>query len=428
MKIMVVGNGGREHALVRKLAQEAGVKKVWAAPGNGGTPEHAENVLIAATDVFTLRAFAEKNRVDLTIVGPESALALGIVDAFQERRLPIFGPTQAATRIESSKSLAKRWMREEGVPTAEFDTYATYNGAMAHASWRPLPFVVKASMLAAGKGAFVCRTRDQAMLAIDDIATLYRECKRRDFCVVIEDYVPGEELSLFTLTDGKSSVLLEPAQDHKALYMNPDGTEGPNTGGMASHSPVAWATSGFMEERERTAIQPILARLAEKNSFTGCLYTGLKGGKVLEYNARFGDPETQPLLARLRSPLLPLLFACATATLDTVQAPVWDPRPCACLVVASKGYPGEYKKHLLIEGLAAARDVAPNIEITHAGTTLQGGRHYTNGGRVLGITVLADTLAQAYRYAELAAEQIRFDGSREQVYFRRDIKDIVASG
>ncbi|MEK7541890.1 MAG: phosphoribosylamine--glycine ligase [Patescibacteria group bacterium] len=430
MKILVVGNGGREHALVWKLARETGVRKVYAAPGNGGTGESAENVPIRATDIAALRAFAKKTQIDLTVVGPEDPLALGIVDEFGEWDLPIFGPTSDAAEIEGSKAHAKELMRECGIPTAPWQTFYYYESALAHIRERPLPMVVKASKLAQGKGSFVCRTREEAESALGEVRALYRGGR---VVVVIEDCLFGRELSIHALYDGITTLMLPESQDHKALHVNPDGSTGPNTGGMGAFSPVPWVTPVMTEQIQQVVVDRALERLARSaRPFCGCLYPGLMvfpDGRffVLEYNARFGDPEAQVLMRRLRSPLSEILKACCAGTLHRISSPIWDPRPCVCVVVAVRGYPGAYKSgvdelpRMLIDGLTEARDAAPGIEISHAGTVEEGGRYYTNGGRVLGITAVADTLSQAREHANAAAERIRFDGGREQVYFRRDI-------
>lgn len=416
MKVLVIGNGGREHAIADSLAHDSRVSAVYVAPGNGGTSDVGKNIPLHPTDVAGLATFADKNRIDLTVVGPEDSLALGIVTAFQARHLRIFGPTAAAARIESSKAFAKQSMLIAGIPTASYRRYENCGDAGMDFT-NTLPFVIKDSGLAQGKGSFICRTVEDMERALSVIAERNRG---KNPIVIVEEYLTGNELSVHVLCDGKTTLTLPAVRDHKPLYLNPDGTEGPNTGGMGAYSPVADATPELMERVASTVVNPVLNRLTVDGSpFRGCLYPGLKvlsNGKikVLEFNARFGDPEMQIITRQLMTPLLDLLIATTDGTLH-LQSPIWDSRPCYCLVIAARGYPGEYKQGMRIDGIIEAEQVARRIKIFHAGTMRDGNALYVSRGRVLSIT--GDSPDDVYA----AAKAITFDGGREEVYYRKDL-------
>jgi phosphoribosylamine---glycine ligase len=416
MKVLVIGNGGREHALVWKLARSPLLSRLYCAPGNAGTAEQAENVPIRADDIASLLAFARDSAIDLTVVGPEWPLALGVVDRFRHQGLAIFGPTQQAARLETSKIFAKTLMAECGIPTAPFRTFSDPQEAERYIDRHPIPLVVKADGLAAGKGAIVCKTRDSAYEAVAQMMRekAFGEAGTR---VVIEEFLRGEELSFFAFTDGISLVPLPVCQDHKAIF---DGDEGPNTGGMGAYSPVpvvdAELTARIMEDIMRPAVR---AMAAKGRPFQGVLYAGLMAVDrrpwVIEFNCRFGDPEAQVLMMRMDGDLLPLLLATTDGTL-TRQACRWVDDAAVCVVMASRGYPEAYERGQPIAGVEhAAR--GPGVAVFHAGTARHDGRLVTNGGRVLGVTARAPDLRQALDRAYQTVRRIGWEG----VYYRTDI-------
>jgi phosphoribosylamine---glycine ligase len=416
MKVLVIGSGGREHALVWKLAQSPLLSRLYCAPGNAGTAEQAENVPIHADDIASLLAFARDSAIDFTVVGPEFPLALGIVDRFRQEGLAIFGPTQQAASLESSKVFAKTLMAEHGIPTAPFQTFSDPQQAERYIDQHPMPLVVKADGLAAGKGAIVCKTRDSAHGAI---AQMMREkvFGEAGTQVVIEEFLPGEELSFFALTDGASLVPLPVCQDHKAIR---DGDEGPNTGGMGAYSPVPVVDVELSERIMKEIMRPtVRAMVAAGRPFQGVLYAGLmlvdRRLWVIEFNARFGDPEAQVLMMRLESDLLPLLLATIDGTL-TRQACRWVDDAAVCVVMASYGYPEAYERGKPIAGVEHAARV-PGVAVFHAGTDRQDGRLVTGGGRVLGVTARAPNLRQALDHAYQTVHRISWDG----VHYRTDI-------
>ena len=416
MKVLVIGAGGREHALVWKLSQSPLVKKIFAAPGNSGMARLAEGLPIPAHKTVELADFADSNGIDLTVVGPEGPLVHGIVDYFHERRLTIFGPTKGAARLEGSKAFSKQLMEKCGVPTARFRVFGDLKEALAHLEKCSIPVVVKADGLAAGKGAVVAHTREEAIAALISMLKekVFGEAGSR---VVIEEYLSGEEVSVLAVVDGNHLILLEPSQDHKRLL---DGDQGPNTGGMGAYSPVPRVTPQLMEQIKEKIFEPVMRGIAEQGSpFQGILYAGLmltaEGPKVLEFNVRFGDPETQALLPRLKSDLAELLLAGCQGRLREVH-PVWDTRVAACVVLASQGYPGKYDMGREITGLQAVEDL-PETLLFHAGTKHEGSRWLTVGGRVFSAVGLGDTLEAALERAYVAAEKIQFEGK----HFRRDI-------
>jgi phosphoribosylamine---glycine ligase len=416
MKILVIGNGGREHALVWKLAQSPLVSRLYCAPGNAGTAEQAAQVPIEADDVPALLAFAREQAIDFTVVGPEQPLALGIVDVFREANLAIFGPMQQAAQLETSKAFAKALMMKYGIPTAPFRTFADLQAAKTYVDRHDVPIVVKADGLAAGKGVIVCQTHDSARRAIDQImqARVFGDAGMQ---VVIEDFLRGEEVSFFALTDGTALLPLPACQDHKAVY---DHDQGPNTGGMGAFSPVP-AVDGDLSQRimEEIMRPMVRAMAAEGRPYQGVLYAGLMLVKrqpyVIEFNARFGDPEAQSLLLRLDSDVLPLLWATTNGTLDR-QDCRWREDAAVCVVMASRGYPEAYERGRPISGIEQATRT-PGVTVFHAGTSRRHGRLVTNGGRVLGVTASAPDLQQAIERAYQAAQHITWEGA----HYRTDI-------
>jgi len=415
MKLLVIGAGGREHALAWKLAQSPRVTKVCVAPGNAGTALERGLENVAITDHAPLIEFARREQVALTVIGPEAPLAGGIVDAFRTAGLRIFGPTQKAARLESSKDFAKAFMQRHGIPTATYQTFADIHAANEYVKKQDMPIVVKADGLAAGKGVVVATDLKQAHDAIDVMlaGNAKGDAGAR---IVIEDFLDGEEASFIVLADGKNALALATSQDHKRLL---DGDRGPNTGGMGAYSPAPVITPSLHAKVMREVIQPALAGMAgEGMPYAGFLYAGLMIGKdgsinVLEFNCRLGDPETQPILLRLKSDLFTLLEHAVNGTLDKVEAE-WDTRSALGVVLAAHGYPDAPRKGDAISGLPAALE---DGHVFHAGTTLQGGRIVTNGGRVLCVTALGTTVKAAQRRAYEIIGQIRFDGMQ----YRRDI-------
>jgi phosphoribosylamine--glycine ligase len=425
MRVLVVGNGGREHALAWKISQSPRIKRLWVAPGNAGTALEAENVAIAADDIAGLVAFAKKESVDLVVVGPEVPLTLGLVDALASEKIRAFGPNKAAAQLEGSKVFCKLLLRQADVPTADYQAFRDADSAMRYIKTRypnereKAPVVLKADGLASGKGVIVCSYRDEALEAIDRIGRK-NEFGRAGAQMIIEERLEGPEASVLAITDGKTILTLPSAQDHKAAY---DGDKGPNTGGMGAYSPTPIITDELLETIEDKILVPTIHTMKRnRKPFRGVLYAGLmltqSGPKVLEYNVRFGDPECQPLLMRLKSDLLDILEATVDGSLDQIESPVWDPRPSICVVIASQGYPGSYENGKIITGLESAAKI-PDVKVFHAGTKLVDGQVHTNGGRVLGVTALGDSLAIAKLNAYTAVQAVRWPGA----WCRKDISD-----
>jgi len=426
MKVLVVGNGGREHAIAWKISQSPRADRVFVAPGNAGTAKDVENIEIAADNITELVAFAKQNEVGLTVVGPEIPLCNGIVDAFEDAGLKVFGPSRAAAQLEGSKVFCKNVLRAADVPTADFQEFHSAEPAERFINERysetpdDCPVVIKADGLAAGKGAIVCSTRDEALEAIDIIAR-QKQFGDAGNKMIIEDRLQGIEASILAITDGQTILTLPPAEDHKRAH---DGDTGPNTGGMGAYCPtpsiddktLRWVESNVL-------VQTVHVMKRKRNPFRGILYAGMmmtpQGPKVLEYNVRFGDPECQPLLMRLKTDFLDLLEATVDRRLSEIGALQWDERPSVCVVMASDGYPGKYEKGKIIRGLEEAAAIE-DVKVFHAGTRLDDAQNVvTNGGRVLGVTALGDSVATAKLQAYKAIKCIRWDGA----WCRKDISD-----
>jgi phosphoribosylamine--glycine ligase len=416
MKILVIGSGGREHALAWKLRQSPYAERIFCAPGNAGTAEIGENVAIPANDLQALVRFAKENHVDLTVVGPDDPLAAGIVDLFAAEKLRAFGPTKSAARIEASKIFAKELMRAQKIPTAEANLFSDSSEALRYCEQAKFPVVIKADGLALGKGVIVAGDAAIARSTIDEMMNQRRfgDAGRR---IVIEELLRGTECSLHALVDGENYLLLESARDHKRAL---DGDQGPNTGGMGAFSPANNWNSKLQAQFEAKIMRPLLRGLLQEGiKFRGLLYPGLmitsEGPRVLEFNCRFGDPETQALLPRMKSDLLPLLEATIDGKIDT-RAVEWDTRVSVTVVLASGGYPGKYETGKPISGLDDAAKLE-DVQIFHAGTKCANGEVKTAGGRVLGVTALGSTIEQARERAYDAVSRIHF----ENCHYRRDV-------
>lgn len=420
MKVLVVGQGGREHALVWKLSRSPRVTQVYCAPGNAGTAIDGTNVDVSATDVPGLLRFANSESIDLTVVGPEAPLVAGIVDAFQGEGLRVFGPLQAAAELEGSKQFAKTLMRRANVPTADFHVFEKLKDAEEFIEERPYdPLVVKADGLAAGKGVFVCSNKHEALAAVRSIMGR-REFGAAGDTVVVEERLVGQEASILAIVDGNTILPLEPSQDHKPAH---DGDTGPNTGGMGAYSPTPLVTPETMDEVVEKVLVPVVHQLKKEGRiFRGVLYAGLmltsKGPYVLEFNVRFGDPEAQPVLVRLETDLFDVLWAATEGKLRELAPLEWDERPAVCVVMASDGYPGDYEKGRPIRGLDEAAKL-PDTKVFHAGTTTSANEVVTDGGRVLGVTAIGNDVAEAKLRAYQAVKCIRWDGA----WCRKDISD-----
>ncbi|NIP84504.1 MAG: phosphoribosylamine--glycine ligase [Planctomycetales bacterium] len=420
MNVLIVGNGGREHALAWKIAQSPRASRVFVAPGNAGTAADVENVDIQSDDFSNLISFARQNHVQLTVVGPEAPLAAGISDAFAQEKLKVFGPSRQAAQLEASKAFCKKILRQADVATAEYRSFRDADSATHYLNEREdKPVVVKADGLAAGKGVVVCDHRHQAIEAIDRIAR-DREFGEAGDLLLIEERLFGQEASLLAITDGRTLITLPAAQDHKPAY---DGDEGPNTGGMGAFCPTPLVDEETVRRIEAEVLVPTVHSMKRaRHPFQGVLYAGLmitsNGPRVLEYNVRFGDPECQPLMMRLQSDLLTLLEATVDRRLDELQPLDWDPRPSVCVVMASEGYPGSYERGRPIRGLADAAAL-PDVKVFHAGTATLGDQVVTDGGRVLGVTAVGDTISAAKFQAYKAVKCIRWDGA----WCRKDISD-----
>ena len=416
MRVLVVGGGGREHALAWRLGRSPQVEGVWCAPGNAGIADVATCVAVAPDDLKGLARFARDQAIDLTVVGPELPLTLGLVDRFAQEGLRAFGPTAAAARLEGSKVFAKELLRQLRVPTAFFGAFDQPEDAARFIDEVGAPVVVKADGLAAGKGVFICQSVADAKTAVDQVMAqrLFGDAGAR---VVVEEFLHGEELSFMAITDGDVVLPLAESQDHKRVF---DGDRGPNTGGMGAYSPVPLMTPALRDHVMRDIMQPVVDGLARQGTrYTGVLYAGLMvhegHAKVLEFNVRFGDPEAQVLMMRLVSDLAVLMDAATDGTLSDVTVE-WDPRAAACVVLAAEGYPGAVERGRPIDGLDGLRDWKTGM-VFHAGTRRDGSRVVTDGGRVLGVTALGDTIGGAVASAYDAVSRIGWQG----MHFRGDI-------
>jgi phosphoribosylamine---glycine ligase len=416
MKVLVIGSGGREHALVWKISQSASKPKIYCAPGSAAIGELAAPVAIQPEQIEKLADFASNEKIDLTVVGPELPLTLGIADLFESRGLRIFGANKAAAQLEGSKAFAKEMLKQNNIPTAAFGTFTDAAAAKRYLSRQKPPYVIKADGLAGGKGVLICSSTREAELAIDDILV------RKAFGlagekVVIEEFLDGEEASFMVLTDGEHILPLASSQDHKRVF---DNDQGPNTGGMGAYSPVPIVTQAIHERILREILVPLMAGLKEREiRYRGVIYVGLmitkEGPKVLEFNARFGDPECQPIMMRLKSDLIPLLEATIDGKLNDIQ-PEWYDEAAVCVVLCAAGYPGSYDKDKEIHGLEKLRNWQGGF-VFHSGTVKQNGHWSTSGGRALGVTARGRSITAAVEEAYRAVGEISWEG----MHYRKDI-------
>jgi phosphoribosylamine--glycine ligase len=418
MKVLLIGSGGREHAIAWKLAQSKDLKKLYIAPGNPGTAQCGENIPIGVNDTDKLLDFARQNNIGLVVVGPEDPLASGIVDVFEDAGIKAFGPSRKAAQLESDKAFSKQLMRSSCVSTAEGRIFDRFSDAKAYIASRDEPVVVKAAGLAKGKGVFVCDDPSDGILAAEKIMCDKIFGSAGDV-IIVEDKLLGEEASILAFVDGRNIYIMESSQDHKPIG---DGDTGPNTGGMGAYSPAPVITEDLMNQITREIIVPVVDGMNRNGTpYKGVLYAGIMitagGARVLEFNVRFGDPETQPILMRLKSDLLEVLLAVCNGTLNQIELD-WDPRPSICVVMTSGGYPGDYQKGMKITGLNEAQQMQ-DVVVFHAGTKEENGDIVTNGGRVLGVTALGESIGDAKIRAYKAVDIIKFDGA----YYRGDIAD-----
>ncbi len=412
----MVGAGGREHALVWKLRQSRKVDKIFCAPGNAGISQIARCVNIKADNIGALSDFAARNRISLTVVGPEQPLAEGIADEFQKRKLKLFGPSRQAAKLESSKIFAKEFMRRHHIPTAPYKVFSTAAEAIGFLKTTEYPIVIKADGLAAGKGAVVVRNLDMATKTIEQIM-IKRELGEAGERILIESFLEGQEVSIMAIADGKTILPFLPSQDHKQAF---DGDRGPNTGGMGAYCPTDFVSTDMMEKINEYVLQPTLKGLSKEGiNYRGVIYAGLMltvgGPKVLEYNCRFGDPETQVVMPLLKSDLFEILQAAVSSKLSSINQLTWRHEYAACVVMASKGYPGRYATGLKITGVPSKPD--NNCVVFHSGTSSDGDRLKTAGGRVLGVTGVDQTLQLALNRSYRTVNKVRFDGAM----YRKDI-------
>jgi phosphoribosylamine--glycine ligase len=418
MNVLLIGSGGREHAIAWKLAQSKNLGTLYIAPGNAGTAQCGENVPIGATDIGKLLDFAKQKTIELVVVGPEDPLAAGVVDAFEAAGIKAFGPSKEAARLEADKAFAKQLMRSCAISTAEGRIFDRFKDAKAYIASRDDALVVKAAGLAKGKGVFVCDDPSDGILAAEKIMCdkIFGEAGDQ---IIVEDKLLGEEASILAFVDSRNIYIMESSQDHKRIG---DGDTGPNTGGMGAYSPAPVVTDELMNQISREILVPVVDGMNRNGTpYKGVLYAGIMmtsgGPRVLEFNVRFGDPETQPILMRLKSDLLEVLLAVCDGTLDEVNL-AWDRKPAVCVVMASGGYPGDYENGKKITGLDKAEQIR-DVVVFHAGTKSQDSDIVTNGGRVLGVTALGDTIADAKEKVYQAVDMIKFDGA----YCRRDIAE-----
>lgn len=417
MKVIVIGSGGREHALVWKLSQSRSIDTIFCAPGNGGVSEIADCIDINVSDTDGLLRFAKQEKVGLVVVGPENPLANGLVDVFEAEGVPIFGPSMKGAQIEASKIFTKELMDENGIPTAPFRTFVDYGEAAAYVQNVDPPYVIKADGLCAGKGAYVIGNREEGEEVLKDLMVkkIYGDAGSR---IVIESFLPGVEASYLAFTDGKTIKPMLPSQDHKPLL---DDDRGPNTGGMGAYTPIPFVNSAMETEIDERIMLKTIAALRNKGIiYKGVLYGGLmikeKSPFVIEFNARLGDPETQPLLFKMESDILPILMACVEGKLETIGDIRWKPGVSVCVVLASKGYPEKPEKDKVISGLEDLKGRS-DVMVFHAGTAKRGEKFYSSGGRVLGVTATGETYKDAIRNVYDAVSCIEFEGMQ----FRKDI-------
>ena len=416
MRVLVVGGGGREHALVWKIKQSPKVKEIFCAPGNAGTSEIAENIPIAVDDIEGLLKFALNKEIGLTVVGPEQPLVLGIVDQFELKGLRIFGPNANAAELEGSKAFSKDIMKKYGLPTAEYEIFTSAESAAKYIKDKNCPLVVKADGLAAGKGVLLCKSSDEALAAVDTIMR-HRYFGKAGDQIVVEKFLEGQEISVLAFSDGQTVLLMDSAQDHKAVY---DGDKGPNTGGMGAYSPAPIFTEIMQQKvRDKIMLPMVRAMRQEGRIYKGILYAGLMltktGPQILEFNARFGDPETQPLMVRMDSDIIPIFEACIDGTLGHSSIN-WKKESSVCVVMAAAGYPGPYQKGEIISGLKNANSI-PGVVLFHAGTKEHNGKVITNGGRVLGVTATGKNKEGAIERAYDAVGKVDWKG----IHYRKDI-------
>lgn len=425
MKVLIIGSGGREHALAWKLADSPRVTALYAAPGNPGTAQVADNVPLKIEDFAAVRKFVRQNAIELVVIGPEDPLAAGMADDLLAgcAGVKVFGPTKDAAQLEGDKWFAKELMRQQAIPTADARAFTDPDSADEYAKLKDGPLVIKATGLAKGKGVTLCYRTSDALEAIDTIMRkrVFGEAGGK---IVIEEMLTGPECSILAFIDRKNIYIMESAQDHKPVD---DGDTGPMTGGMGAYTPTPVVSEAMLRQIERDVFVPVIDGLVrEEIEYKGVLYAGLMmtqhGPKVLEFNCRFGDPETQPLMMRLKSDLLEVMLAVCDGKLDQVELK-WDPRPAICVVLASKGYPGNYPKGLPITGIADA-DAMPDVKVFHSGTKMIDKTLVTDGGRVLGVTSVGATIAEAQKRAYAAASKIHFDG----MHFRKDIGHQAVDG
>ncbi len=418
MNVLLLGNGGREHAIAWKLAQSKGLKKLFIAPGNPGTAKCGTNVDIKADDYVQLLGFAKDNKIGLAVIGPEDPLAAGIVERFEKAGIKAFGPSGAAAQLEADKAFSKHIMKANAIPTAESRTFDNFHDAKAYIASRDEAVVIKATGLAKGKGVFVCDEPAEGIIAAEKImeGKLFGKAGEK---VLVEDKLLGQEASILAFVDGRNIYVLESSQDHKAVG---DGDTGPNTGGMGAYSPAPIVTDKLMDQITKEILVPLVDGMNRNGTpYKGILYAGIMltqgGPRVLEFNVRFGDPETQPILMRLKSDLLEAMLATCDGTLDKITLE-WDSRAAVCVVMASGGYPDDYEKGKVITGIEDAESIK-DVVVFHAGTAEKNGQIVTASGRVLGVTALGDKIADAKAKAYQAVEKIKF----EKAYFRNDIAD-----
>jgi phosphoribosylamine--glycine ligase len=418
MDVLLIGNGGREHAIAWKLAQSKNLGRLYIAPGNPGTAQCGKNIPIGVSDTDKLVDFARQNNIALVVVGPEDPLAAGVVDAFEAAGKKAFGPSAGAAQLEADKAFAKQLMRSSAISSAEGQVFERFADAKAYIASRDDPVVIKAAGLAKGKGVFVCDDPADGIVAAEKIMCdkIFGPAGDK---IVVEDKLLGEEASILAFVDGRNIYVMESSQDHKPIG---DGDTGPNTGGMGAYSPAPVVTDAMMDRIAREILVPVVDGMNRNGTpYKGVLYAGVMitagGPRVLEFNVRFGDPETQPILMRLKSDLLEIMLAVCDGTLDDVTLQ-WDTRPAVCVVMAAGGYPGEYEKGKIITGITEAEKLE-DVVVFHAGTAAKNADLVTNGGRVLGVTAMGQTIADAKAKAYEAVDKIKFDGA----YCRRDIAD-----